>query len=100
MRLTMHSKERLVERDSDTFNFDQAKRQAKIAWRSGKTINHYQDYPRFFMSLQNRKAQSRSCSIRVYNNNIYVWRGEKQNRKLITVVPIADRYKKEMENRA
>ena len=95
-RVTRHGKARLVQRDEAVDNFSEAKRTATIAWRSGSTINEYNIYPHFFEYLTNKKSQSNSCSIRIYRGNIYIWRGKKNNRSLVTSHPIPDRYLAEM----
>ena len=95
-RITMHSKQRIVERTEGVTTFAEAKKLAKQAKRSGKTINDFQKYPNFFQYLQNKKGQTNSCSIRVYRDNIYIWRGKDT---LVTAHPIPDRYKAEMEGK-
>lgn len=94
-RITQHSKQRLIERDDSVESSAQAKRVAKIARVSGKTINNYQQYPKFFSYLQNKKGQTNTCSIRIYQDNIYIWRGKAHS--LVTAHPVPDRFKKEME---
>lgn len=68
---------------------------AKQARISGKTINHFQKYPKFFSYLQNKRSQTNDCSVRVYQGNIYIWRGK--TKSLVTAHQIPDRYIKEME---
>lgn len=94
-RLTQHGKERIVERNETISSFSDAKRIAKIAWQSGKTRGAFTKYPKFFNYLANKQSQSNTCSIRVYKDNIYIWRGK--NRNLVTSHPIPDRYLKEIE---
>ena len=94
-RITQHSKQRIIERTEGVESVAQAKRLAKIARISGKTINQYNKYPRFFSYLQNKKSQTATCCIRIYQDNIYIWRG--RNHVLVTAHPIPDRYKIEME---
>ncbi len=94
-KITRHSKERIVERTEGISNFAEAKKLAKQAKISGKTINDFQKYPKFFAYLQNKRDQTNSCSIRVYKGNIYIWRGKN---RLITAHPIPDRYIEEMED--
>ena len=90
-----HAKQRSKERvDGVETNYD-ARRFAKQARQYGKTIASYQIYPRFFSYLQNKNNQTRTTKIRIYKNNIYIWRGTTQT--LVTVHPIPDRYIKEME---
>ena len=93
--ITRHSKERIIERTAGVNTFAEAKRLAKQAKVSGKTINHYQPYPRFFSYLQNKKNQTNDCSVRVYRGCIYIWRGK--NKTLVTAHSIPDRYIEEME---
>lgn len=95
-KITMHSKQRIVERTEGVTSFAEAKRLAKQAKQSGKTLNDFQKYPNFFHYLRNKKSQTNSCSIRVYRGNIYIWRGKD---KLVTAHPIPDRYKLEMEEK-
>lgn len=94
-RITQHSKRRIIERNEAVESVADAKRYAKLAHNSGKTINNFQKYPKFFAYLQNKKNQTNNCSIRIFRDNIYIWRG--RNRVLVTAHPIPDRYKKEME---
>lgn len=94
-RLTQHGKERIVERNETIASISDAKRIAKIAWRSGKERGAFQKYPRFFSYLTNKQSRSNTCSIRIYKDNIYIWRGK--NRSLVTSHPIPERYLKEMD---
>ena len=94
-KITRHSKQRIVERTDGVNSFDEAKRVAKQAKRSGQTINDFQRFPRFFAYLQAKKGQTNTCSIRVYRGNIYIWRGKNT---LVTVHPIPERYMVEMDN--
>lgn len=93
-RLSKHSKIRLIERDKNVNFCREAKRTAAIAYNSGKTIGDFQRYPKFFAYLQNKNDQTRTCSIRVFHNNIYIWRGK--SKTLVTVHPIPNRYLIEM----
>ena len=95
--LSNHSKERSIERVEGIETVADAKRCAKQAYLYGKTLNNFISYPRFFSYLQNKKNQTRTCSIRIFKDNIYIWRGKGTNKTLITVHPIPDRYKQEME---
>lgn len=95
MVITKHSKQRIVERTNGVSTFAEAKRLAKQARISGKTLNHFQKYPKFFSYLQNKKNQTNDCSIRVYRGCIYIWRGK--NKALVTAHPIPEGYIKEME---
>lgn len=94
-KITKHSKERIIERTTTVETKAQAKKIAKQAWISGKTINSFSKYPRFFSYLQNKRNQTNTCSIRIYKGNIYVWRGV--NKTLLTAHPIPDRYLKEIK---
>lgn len=92
-RITNHSKERIIERTEGVSTKIEAKKVAKQARISGKTLDNFQKYPGFFSYLQSKKNQTNSCSIRVYRGNIYIWRGKNI---LVTAHPIPDRYVKEM----
>lgn len=94
-KITKHSKQRIVERTDGINTFSEAKKLAKQAKKSGKTINDFQRYDNFFSYLQNKKSQTNSCSIRVYRGNIYIWRGKNI---LVTVHPIPDRYQIELNS--
>lgn len=94
-RLTQHGKERIVERNDTITSIADAKRIAKIAWRSGKPRGDFAKYPRFFSYLANKQSRSNTCTIRIYKDNIYIWRG--RDRSLVTSHPIPDRYLKEMD---
>ena len=94
-RITRHGKEHIVERNDSISNYQDAKRIAKIAWRSGKDRGAFQKYPKFFSYLANKQSQSNTCSLRVYQGHIYIWRGK--NRSLVTSHPIPERYLEEME---
>lgn len=93
-KITLHSKQRIIERTEGVTSFSEAKRLAKQAKRSGKTLNDFQQYPNFFKYLQNKKNQTNSCAIRVYRGNIYIWRGKDI---LVTAHPIPDRYLNEIK---
>lgn len=95
MRTSYHARARIVERDSTANCHNDAKRLAKIAFKSGDTINNYQQYPKFFSYLSRRRNESATCRIRIYNGNIYIWKGNKKT--LITAHPIPDRFIREME---
>ncbi|MDE7345426.1 MAG: hypothetical protein K2N48_01650 [Muribaculaceae bacterium] len=86
-----------MERTDGVENLAEAKRIAKQAYVSGKTLNHYQKYPKFFNYLGNKRDQTNTCSIRIYKGNIFIWRGKGKHKSLITAHPIPDRYIKEME---
>lgn len=93
-KITKHSKERIIERTEGISNFAEAKRLAKQAKHSGKTLNDFQKYPKFFSYLRAKKRQTNTCSVRVYRSNIYIWRGKDT---LVTAHPIPDRYIEEMK---
>ena len=95
MRVSTHGKYRIIERDSGVSCAAEAKRVAKLAYSSGKTIGEFQKTPKFFNYLQNKRDQTRNCSIRVYRGNIYIWKGDR--RTLVTAHPIPARFKKELE---
>lgn len=93
--ISIHAKERSKERvEGVETNYD-ARRFAKQAWTHGASIGKFQKYPRFFSYLQNKKSQTRTTHIRIFKNNIYIWRGT--TKTLVTVHPIPDRYQEEME---
>lgn len=94
MNLSRHSKERSVERVERINCFAEAKRNAKIAYRAGKTISYYDSKPQFSAYLQSRKRTSNSSTIRVYKGNIYIWRGK--HKTLTTVLPIPERFIEEL----
>lgn len=93
-RITHHSKKRIIQRNETVETVQDAKRIAKIAWRSGKERGYFSKYPKFAAYLANKKSQSKTCSIRIYKGNIYIWRGN--NKSLVTSHPIPDRYLEEM----
>lgn len=95
--ISKHSKERIVQRIGDITTFAEAKRLAKQARVSGKTINYFQKYEKFFSYLQNKRNQTNDCSVRVYRGYIYIWRGK--NKTLVTVHPIPTRYIEEMDRK-
>lgn len=94
MQITWHSKNRIKERTEGCNSLAEAKRLAKQAKQSGDTINMYQRYPKFAAYLRRKKAQTNSCSIRIYRGNIYIWRG---NGILMTAHPIPQKYLDEMK---
>ncbi len=94
MRITRHSKQRIVERDNDVESFSEAKRVAKQAFTSGKTVGYFQICPKFYKYLRHKANQTNDCSLRVYRGNIYIWRGRKHT--LVTAHPIPDRFKEEI----
>lgn len=95
MRITRHSKQRIIERDSDVNYVAEAKKAAKQAFAHGKTITFYNKCPKFQNYLRSKKAQASECSVRVYHGNIYIWKGRK--RTLVTAHPIPDRFHQELE---
>lgn len=94
MRTSSHSRDRIVERDELAESRADAKKVAKTAYRKGATINQYQKYPKFFKYLQSRRGESASCSVRIYRDNIYIWKGSKKT--LITCHPIPNRFLEEI----
>lgn len=95
MRTSYHARARIVQRDGETGCRSDAKKVAKIAFRSGATINQFQRYPKFFCYLSDRRDESNTCRIRVYRGNIYIWKGN--TKTLITCHPIPDRFIQEMK---
>lgn len=94
MQITRHSKQRIVQRSNANF-FCEAVKIAKIAYRSGKTINYYADCRKFSEYLRRKRAQTCECSIRVYQGNIFIWKG--RSHVLVTAHPIPVRFKTELE---
>lgn len=94
MNLSRHGKERSVERVERVNCFAEAKRNAKIAYRAGKTISYYDSKPQFSAYLQARKRTSNNSTVRVYKNNIYIWRGK--HKTLTTVLSIPERFFEEL----
>lgn len=95
MNLSKHSKERSVERVENVNCFAEAKRNAKIAYRAGKTISYYDSKPQFSAYLQSHTRTTNSSTIRVYKGNIYIWRGK--HKTLTTVLSIPERFFEELE---
>lgn len=93
--ITRHSKQRIIERNEGVETFAEAKRMAKQAKISGKTLNDFQRYPRLFSYLQGKKSQTNDCCIRIYRGNIYIWKGK--HKALVTAHPIPDRFIKEIQ---
>lgn len=94
IRISKHGKKRIVERTDGIDSISEAKKTAKLAFNSGKTINHFQRYPKFFNYLQNKRDQSNGCRIRVYRGNIYIWKGK--TKILVTAHGIPNEYIIEM----
>lgn len=94
MNLSKHSKERSVERIGHVNCFTEAKRNAKIAYRSGNPISHYDSKPQFSAYLQSRKRTTNNSTVRVYKGNIYIWRGK--HKTLTTVLSIPERFFEEL----
>lgn len=97
MRTSYHARARIVQRDESANSHCDAKRLAKIAFKSGDTIDRYQKYPLFFAYLSKRRNESQTCRVRIYRGNIYIWKGS--NKTLITAHPIPNRFLKEMEDK-
>lgn len=95
MRITKHSKQRIIERDDGVNYISEAKKVAKLAFTAGKTIADYQKHVAFYEYLKRKKEQTHDCSLRVYRGNIYIWKGRKKS--LVTAYPIPNRFKKELE---
>lgn len=91
MTITTHAIQRIQERDDSVNGSYVAKRQAKIAYQSGMVIGKFSNSGPFFDYLSNRKRRNgANSSIRIYNGNIYIWRGNAK--KLVTVLPVPDKY--------
>lgn len=93
--ISQHSKKRIIQRTEGINYIYEAKRLARQAWTTGKTINQFCSYPEFTAYLQAKRDQSRTCNIRVYRGNIYIWKGK--NHTLVTVIPIPSRFLKAIE---
>lgn len=93
-KITRHGKQRLVQRCDDCESFLEAKRLAKLARTSGKTVDQFSKYPKFYIYLQNKNNKTNSQSIRVYKGQIFIWKGKNT---FMTAFPIPRRYLKEME---
>ena len=96
--ITKHGIERMFQR-VDNLNYKKdIKKLEKQAWSSGRTIEHYKQYPKLFANLQEKKNRSHTNKIRIYQNMIFIWKGQGgKGRRLITVIPIRDTFLKEME---
>lgn len=95
--VTNHSIKRIIERDDNVNFVAEAKKVAKNAFTAGKTIKDFVDCPKFAEYLKKKKNQARDCSVRVYRDNIYIWRGKRKN--LVTAHPIPDRFKDELKEK-
>lgn len=95
MRITRHGKQRIVERDEGVKSIAEAKQVAKLAFRSGKTINDFQKCKNFSRYLRYKASQTCECSVKVYRGNIYIWKGRQKS--LITAYPIPERFHEELE---
>lgn len=96
-QITRHSKSRIVERMDTISSFQEAKKVAKQAWSSGKTIDRFQGYPNLYNYLVQKANYSRSNSLRVYRNTIFIWRGKKH--VLVTAYPIPENFQDEMRRK-
>lgn len=95
MRITKHAKERIIERNELVNSVAMAERNAKIAFRSGITIGRVDKLsPELASYMRNKKHRNGSNStIRIYQNNVYVWRGD--NHRLVTAHPVPEYLKEE-----
>ena len=97
MKITKHGMERLLERDEELSNRHLAKRKATIAFHSGLTISKLEkDYPKIaeYMEVKRGRANRRNSSIRLYQGNLYIFRG--RNKKLVTMYKIPEFLEEEM----
>lgn len=85
-----HSRQRLVERVDGINSVKDAKRMAKQAWISGKTVNNFCSYPTFCNYLERKRGPSQNSSIRVYRGNVFIWRGK--SKTLVTAFPVPPKY--------
>lgn len=97
MRITKHAKQRIKERNENVSSIAMAERNAKIAFRSGLTIGCVDKFSETLAEyMRNKKRRNGSnATIRIYQNNVYVWRGD--NHRLVTVHPIPNIFKEEAE---
>lgn len=89
-RISNHGSQRIVERVKSINTKEQAKRLAKQALVSGKTIDKFVRHDAFFNYLSRRRHQSNSCSVRVFHDHIYIWRGK--NKTLVTAYPVPEKF--------
>ncbi len=92
MRITKHAKERIKERHEDIDSLAMAERNAKIAFRSGLTIS---DVSKVSEALANymrakKRRNGSNATIRIYQNYVYVWRGD--NHRLVTMHPLPEKF--------
>ena len=92
-RTSKHGRYRILERNEEVNNLRQAKKMAYCAWTSGKPLGDFSAYPDFLDYLAQKK-KTRTCKIRVYRGNIYIWAGE--NKTLVTSYPVPDHFKAEL----
>lgn len=98
MVITKHSRERAKERIDETLSRKEFSRMAKIAYRSGQKPSFYEGKaPHFFDYLCHKRNQQRNnLHIRVYNCHIWFWKGSHPS--LVSVVPVKDAFKIELQN--
>lgn len=97
MIVSKHSKKRMIERVNTVNSVAEAKRLAKIAFTSGKSIAYFQNNPKFVNYLRSRKQESNECIIRVYKGYIYIWKGK--HKTLVTVHEIPERFLEELKGK-
>lgn len=97
MTITQHSKQRLIERNDKVDNYENAKRNAKVAFNSGYCIHNLaESCPRTADWMRYKKEKNgRTARVRLYQNNLYLWRG--QHKRLITVIPLPKVLREEVE---
>ena len=98
MTITQHGKMRLVERNDKVDNYEAAKRNAKIAFNSGYCIHQLAEHcPRTADWMRCKKEKNgRTARVRLYQNNLYLWRGTHKN--FITAIPLPKILRKEVES--
>ena len=96
MGITTHAKERLQQRNEFVDTFTCAKRNAKVAFISGKCIHEVaKKYPKTAEWMSYKKDKNgRTAKVRLYQDVLYLWKGK--HNTLITVIPLPDRFKEEM----
>lgn len=95
MRISAHSKQRIIERNQEIGNVAAAKREARQAHSQGSSPDKFRKFPKFYDYLLNKASRSNTCYVKVYHNNVYIWRGKK-TKTLVTSYPIPKRYQEEL----
>lgn len=90
MLITKHAAERIKERNDNVFSIHDAKRNAKIAWASGLTIEKVQRANADLANYMRRKKEKNGnrSKVRVYQNTLYIFCGRKS--RLVTAYPLPE----------